>query len=422
MTLQVLLLATIPQGAAGTIRDHVHALKAYSRHRVRCFPHVGVIGNHLPAAIALHEFDVLVIHYSVYLLSEDYLGRAARAEIAAFPGTKLLFVQDEYRQVDRMVSTIRELRIDVLFTCVPDQEIESVYPEKLLPGVVKISNLTGYVPQALTHYPSPKTTTRPIDVGYRARILPFWLGKLSAEKWRIGPEFLAATREYGLRCDVSVREEDRIYGDRWIRFLASCRTTLGVESGASVIDFEGTIQKRVEAFMDANPHASFEEVEQRFLLEHEGKIRLNQISPRCFEAAALRTGMILFEGEYSGVLTAWQHYIPLRKDFSNIDEVVETLRDDRRIQAIADRAYEEVALNPKYSYRTFVARFDAAISAVGEHSRRTYTKRVNAVRFGLAVLPSSIFPYLLKCWLMIPTSVRAKLKPVLSPLIAVIRR
>jgi hypothetical protein len=253
MGLQILLLAAIPRDAAGTIRDHIDALKVYSKHKVRCFAHVGVLANHLPAAIELRQFDVLVIHYSVYLLNRNYLGPEARTEIAAFDGVRVLFVQDEYRQVDLMVSTIRDLCIDLLFTCVPELEIEKVYPEERLPGLVKISNLTGYVPEGLTRRPSPRISERPIDVGYRARIPPFWLGRLSVEKWQIASGFLDATRGYGLNCDLSASEEDRIYGKRWIRFLESCRATLGVESGASVFDFDGTIQQRVEAFLAASP-------------------------------------------------------------------------------------------------------------------------------------------------------------------------
>ena len=115
--------------------------------------------------------------------------------------------------------------------------------------------------------------------------------------------------------------------------------------------------------MAGNPSmgASFEEVQAKFLLPYENKIRLNQISPRCFEAAALRTAMVLFEGEYSGVLEPGRHYILLRKDFSNFAEVLDALRDDAGLQRLVDRTFEEIARNPKYSYRTFVEQFDQVV-------------------------------------------------------------
>ena len=93
---------------------------------------------------------------------------------------------------------------------------------------------------------------------------------------------------------------------------------LGVESGASVFDFTGEIQSKVEQYEKENPGADFYEIRDKFFKKEDGKISLNQISPRCFEAAALKTLMILYEGEYSGILVPWRHYVPLKKDHSNI--------------------------------------------------------------------------------------------------------
>jgi hypothetical protein len=73
----------------------------------------------------------------------------------------------------------------VLFTCVPTPEIGKVYPADKLPGVACINNLTGYVPEALLSRPVAPIAERTIDVGYRARKPPFWLGALGVEKWRI---------------------------------------------------------------------------------------------------------------------------------------------------------------------------------------------------------------------------------------------
>ncbi|MGE5477085.1 MAG: glycosyltransferase, partial [Bacteroidales bacterium] len=136
---------------------------------------------------------------------------------------------------------------------------------------------------------------------------------------------------------------------------------LGVESGVSIFDFDGTLQTRLEALELANPEMTFDEMYERHLKDFDGLIRLNQISPRCFEAAALRTLMILYEGDYSGCLTPWRHFVPLKKDHSNMDEVVAVLRDPPRAQEIIDNAYREVALNPAYSFAAAVAQFDTVI-------------------------------------------------------------
>jgi hypothetical protein len=376
--LEVLLMGVHPPGGANTIADHLGSFGRYSRHRIYFLqnqrPLREFFGRQVgtfPKWLNLDRFDVLVIHYSNYLPGELHFDAEARNRIRNFKGLKVLFLQDEYREINTITTRIRELGIDVLFTCLPEDEIDKVYPAERLPGLTRINTLTGFVPEDLVPRDVPRIALRPIDVGYRSRKVPYWLGDLGREKWEIVPKFLAATAGSGLVLDLSYQEHDRIYGAAWVDFVASCKTMLGTESGASVFDFTGEIQRAVQAYLTECPKASFDDVSERFLRPHEGRIRLNQISPRCFEAAALRTVMVLYEGRYSNVLEPWRHFIPLRKDFGNVDEVLHAIRDTVALQMMADRAYHEVARDPRYSYRAFVGRFDAVI----EGERRDRGKR-----------------------------------------------
>ena len=311
----------------------------------------------------MNRFDALVLHYSNYLPSELHFDAQARERIRAFTGLKVLFLQDEYREIDAMTARIRELGVDVLFTCVPADEFENVYPAERLPGLTRINTLTGFVPEDLAALDVPRVAARPIDVGYRSRKVPYWLGELGREKWEIVPKFTRAAAGSGLVLDLSYEEHDRIYGRAWLKFICSCKTMLGTESGASVFDFTGEIQRSVEEYVATRPEAGFDDVSDRFLRPHEGRIRINQISPRCFEAAALRTAMVLYEGRYSDVLEPWRHFMPLRKDFGNIDEVLRAIRDTTAVQKMVDRTHREIALDPRYSYRAFIDRFDAVVAA-----------------------------------------------------------
>src|SRR5205085_839423 len=82
----------------------------------------------------------------------------------------------------------------------------------------------------------------------------------------------------------------------------SSRATLGTESGASIVDFDGMVQRRVEDYLVRKPEASYDEVEQAILAPHEANARIATASPRLFEAAALRTALVLFPGGYSVVV------------------------------------------------------------------------------------------------------------------------
>ena len=353
----ILLLCDDRRGHANTVLDHINAFARFSRHRVRNFNPKAMRRN---LALDLDEFDVVVIHYSVVLSSEQYVAQDLRDKLRRFRGLKIAFIQDDYRWVDRATAAVRDAGVTVLFTIAPEPAAGQLYDERL-PGVRRVLTLTGYVPDNLRDRPLRPQRERAIDVGYRARDLPFWLGRLTREKAFIGQRFLELAPAYGLRCDIASGEQDRIYGDHWIDFVSSSRAALGTGSGASIADFDGNAERKVRAYLRAHPAAPFEEVHEAILQPYEGNVVVNVISPRIFEAASLGTGLIMFPGDYSGVVSPGEHYIVLEKDFSNMDEVVAQLRDDSLMEAMASRTHDDVIKSGRWSYASFIAEFDRVV-------------------------------------------------------------
>lgn len=365
--LSVLLLCDDRRRNADTVLDHIAALRQFSCHEVRTFNPFSLTNSKW---LDLGEFDVVVIHYSVFVVSDHHLSPAFREMLRRFQGLKIQFIQDEHCRVDGMVTMIRFLGVHLLFTLLPIHEIPKLYGDDRLPGIVKIHTLAGYVPQHLAGVQVPPTDLRPIDVGYRGRKLPMWLGRLAQEKVWIGQGVLARAEKYKLCCDIKWAEEDRIYGRRWNRFLSSCKATLGTESGASIADFDGSIEKRTINYLADHPDHDFHQVSRALLKPHEGNVQFNTISPRIFESAALRTALILFPGDYSGIVHPWVHYLPLAKDFSNMEEIVEKLRDKTFMQAMTETAHGDLVGSGRYSYRSFVRKFDAVVAQYGSpHGR-----------------------------------------------------
>ena len=352
---RLLLICDYRPAEAATVLDHIEAIRRWSRYDVFVLP---IFGD-LPDELDLDAFDGLVIHYNVVMSNPDYLSPLARWRISQYGGVKGAFIQDEYRFVNRTTSALRTLGINVLFTCVPEDQVPLVYPAERLPSMRRtVTVLTGYVPEPLISRSVRPYRERVIDVSYRGRRLLAWMGRLAQEKAAIADRFVADASAYGLTVDISTREEDRLYGEAWVDFLSRSKAMLGVESGTSVFDFDGSIEHSVNAYVAAHPDAPFEEVHRRFLTDVDGRIRLNQISPRCFEAAVLGTLMVLYPGDYSGALEPWRHYVPLEKDHSNMDEVVAAIRDPDAWERITKQAREEVALNPKYSFQAMVEAVD----------------------------------------------------------------
>jgi hypothetical protein len=355
---RVLLLGDDRRSHANTVLDHIGAFSSFSRHEVRLFNPVGMRDS---VALDFSDFDVVVVHYSLILSNPRYVSDAFREKLRRYRGLKMQFIQDEYRWVDRATAASRDAGIDVLFTCAPEPAAGQLYDERL-PGVRRVKTLTGYVPVSLERRPPIPLGDRVLDVAYRGRDLPFWLGRLTQEKTLIAQGFLARAASYGLNVDIAWREGDRLYGEKWINFISSSRATLGTESGATIADFDGRVEALVSAYLESHPGAGYEEVHDAVLRPYEGNVVVNVISPRVFEAAALGTALVMFPGTYSGIVSGGEHYIVLEKDFSNMDEVATQLKDPASLVSLTERAYRDLVASGRWSYAAFVRDFDDVVS------------------------------------------------------------
>ncbi len=125
------------------------------------------------------------------------------------------------------------------------------------------------------------------------------------------------------------------------------------------------MRKEYERLVAAEPGLTFEQLSERLLGAWEDNIYYRTVSPRHFEAAALRVCQILFEGKYSGILEPLVHYIPLKKDFSNVDEVLDWFRDPELRRTLTENAYRDLIASEQYSYARLVESFDAVLVAAG---------------------------------------------------------
>ncbi|MBI3699906.1 MAG: hypothetical protein HY242_05600 [Afipia sp.] len=368
--LDVVVLADTSLKLINTIKDHLDGLTRFSRNRVTVLDYRIFNRPNRSLAYSLDRFDVVVLHYSV-VVAEGRLSQFFRDRMKAYRGLKIIFLQDEYRSVDSTAKAISDCGFHVLFSVVNKEIVDKVYRHAELKAVRKEVTLTGFVPVHLLSRQTPRYEARSIDVGYRARKLPAWLGNFAQEKWQIGESFLSVAGRFGLTCDIASDEHKRLYGESWIEFVSSCKAVLGTESGASICDFDGSIKKRVDAYETQFPNASFEDIRSKIFADADGALTIHVISPRCFEAAALRTLMIMYPGTYSGLLEPWRHYVPLERDFSNIGDVVAVLRDPVRAGAIIDCAYNEVACDKRNTFEAMVSQFDTVIGE--EFPKRGYS-------------------------------------------------
>ena len=366
---KILLIAWFDPKGLSTILENIQMIGQMSRFRFDLLNLYGLDcskGLELPHKTRLDRYDGIFIHCTLAygvpnLLSLD---RRMTQKIADYPGLKIMMKQDENVRTNEIIEYLSSRRFDLLLTCVPPQSVAKVYPPSKLPGLHFLHTLTGYVSDHMRQLPFTQQGDRPIDIGYRGSIQPFWFGRLSYEKLAIGEAMREVCTRRGLACDISSRWEDRFMGEAWFGFLGRIKAVLGVESGASIFDFDGQIETRCKEYLSTHVGATFKEVFDALLAPHEGNVYYNQVSPRHFEAAACRTVQILYEGKYSDILIPGRHYLSLGRDLANVDEVLQTLGDRARRVQITEQAHAEIICNDRYHYRSFVNSLDDEIESL----------------------------------------------------------
>ena len=338
------------------VDEHLHAFGRYSE---RPCIYLNLAVRRPPRWLKRVPVDLVVFH-TTFLSKRGtppfWTKLVDRARpLADLDAVRVALPQDEYLPPLSLCDFVRDLDVAHVFSVAPQSEWPVIYPTV---DPARISHvLTGYLePTTVARIAETAASAdgRPLDIGYRAKDLPAWLGRHAKLKADIGRVFADAAPKRGLSCDISMRPEDSLAGQDWMRFLLSCRYTIGVEGGASILDRDGSIRRCCDRVLAERPGTTFEELERECFSGRDGEFGLVALSPRHLEAVAARTCQVLIEGDYDGVLQADRHYIPLKRDFSNLDDVLETIRRDDRREEIVETAYREIVASGAWSYERFV--------------------------------------------------------------------
>ena len=356
-------------------RDHLLAFKRYATND-RCF-YLNLAFGRYPNYLNNVVFDLIIF---------DWLFVGGRVERNQFKKTlrrieglrsiqsiKICMPQDEFTSMDMLCNFVNEFGISHIFTVAPESEWPKIYKMVDSGKVHFISVLTGYLDEEVVSNWSSKSrfdAVRPLDIGYRTVSTAIW-GRFNLLKATIAEVFLKEAEGRSLNIDIKVGAEYFKMGDEWLQFLSSSRFTLGIEGGSRLLDWDGSILAAVTDYLKEKPDATFNDLAVACVpVEREGEINVVAISPRHLEACLTRTVQILVEGEYNGILKPHVHYIPLKADFSNLEEVFERMKDESGRRQMAEAAYQDIVASGKYTYRSMVEKILS--ETIGSHRSITY--------------------------------------------------
>ena len=300
----------------------------------------------------LDRADVIVIGYSSFYNFGGVLKRLLAQVVRRSRATKIVFMENEYRLFLEKTAFAEQFGAAFVTTQFPLSQVRAFYRPLTSATVLPLTHALN----PAVFYPGSSHRDRDIDVGTRSVDYPWYFG--DRDRWianRFG-EVIQSTR---LRVDMSTDPNLRMCREDWAAFLRRTRCTVSSEAGSSCIEADDKTRKAVNSFLDQHPNTSFDQIYIEFFAGRKDMISGKSISSRHLEAMGTKTTMVLIEGQYNDVLTSGVHYIPLRRDLSNRNEVIERLQDLDDVERMAESAFVTA------HQHTHSQRLDDLLSAVG---------------------------------------------------------
>lgn len=312
----------------------------------------------MPKWLGLFDFDLAVVTTEA-LSYRNGAGwsRIARSIRKAVSGSKkvILLPQDDYTDSAKLESLALATRADAIYTPFT-RDLHVLYPKISGNGTRFHELLTGYYDEALRisrEKLAKPFVERSIDFGQRVRKLPPQFGEIGIRKYSLAERMHREAIKRGFVSDFSADSNAVLLGEEWYRFLGNTKFTVSCRGGSSLADRYGRIRRRLQLLR--NIGVRNDEIAFRYASIGETRAgAFDVISPRLFEAAQMGVCQILLEDDYLG-MEPWVHYLPLKSDFSNLDEVFERIADLDYCENVAVSAKSYLIESKKFSFETAIA-------------------------------------------------------------------
>jgi hypothetical protein len=307
------------------------------------------------ASIKLAHVDAVILLHSVFSNTCNLNGRLFDA-ICQLQTPKIYFIGNEYKGMPEKMAFCDALNLSLLVTQSDSPNVHKLYKDRLGCDIFWLP-YTGLDEKLFS--PGAPSPSRPIDLGYRSFDSPRYLGH--DERYQIAKFFKRTAPDFELTHDISLDPKDRFNELAWANFLKQCKGQLGSEAGGDFFELTDETRLKVNDYLGQNPNASMSEIYSAFFKDYRNPIPLRVISGRNIEAAGTKTVQILFEGHYNGFLLPDEHYISIKKDFSNSKEVFEKFQDDAYCHRITNNAY--VLAKQELTYQKFIEKLHVKLTS-----------------------------------------------------------
>ena len=245
---------------------------------------------------------------------------------------KIVFSQDDYWFSEIRDKFYLEYKVDIVYSVCAKNSWKELIPRYIASGGKVYQGYTTYITPYMLNLRKKiiRWDKRKFDVVYRAIKSPLTPNEFGNIKSLIGHLFLKSLVSNKLKTDISNEPSKLIYGEKWLRFIGNSRAILGANSGSSIKLRNHNVFKRLLKYQKSYPFHNLQKLKTAVFNCDDINKKFTAISPRNIEAAMLGVMQILTPGPYSNLLKPYVHYLPLKKNCSNIKEICRYLGNKKK--------------------------------------------------------------------------------------------
>lgn len=343
----------------------------------------------------IHDFQFIVLLHSTNARGLNFI-RPYKNMLMDRKAKLLVFLGNEVNipglSMKERIDFIKDIEPEFIGTQLPIEAGRWLFEDCIKSEVIDLPHALN--PDAFK--PLVPQEKRKIDIGTRS--YPYWPHYGDIDRYELLNFFLKNAFKPPLKIDISV--SSRFNRKGWAKFLNNCKATISNEAGTHYLEKDDKTIKKIEQYIKDKAKAEnirviyepenlpififwrmlpktiknlirkqlktfkimnraenclssdFGEIYDKFFKNYEKPSFYSKcIASRHFDAIGTKTCQIMFEGRFNDILRKDEHYIALKRDFSNIEDVMNRFRDLTYRKHMVDRTYNYIMDSHTYKHR-----------------------------------------------------------------------
>ena len=288
----------------------------------------------------IKEFDLIILMHSVLGDNVEIIIPFEQV-LKERTGKLLSFVGNEYDLMLKKKAFLQNVDADYIASQLPHEAHTFVYKE--------LSAQLIDAPHALNeNIYRPSKSNKVYDIAFSGAKYVIFIG--DQERNNLIETMANLTPQ--LKNKINIGRNTNLPRNLWVELLQSAKATVGAEAGTYYLDRNGSLLEQSKEYVQQNPDANLDDLLEKIFdntsIEY---VSGKAISSRHFEPVGTKTCQILLEGNFNGILKEGEHYISVKKNFSNLKDVIDVYSDHDLRNQIVERAYAYISENHTYKNR-----------------------------------------------------------------------